>query len=150
MGADLICFICKGPVRLDPKRKPAAIARILATSTIAQRVFDEYERTATTPEDPVFSDDDRQWILDHDVSTHDVEKYIADEKHAEEIVQALFDMWVGELSCRDKDSRLDPDDSTQRIVVAGDMSWGDTPDGLGYETLTDAARFDILEIFGIR
>ena len=41
-------------------------------------------------------------------------------------------------------------DQTLKIVVAGDSTWGDTPDGEGYRLLVDAARLRILDELGLK
>ncbi|MEK6883205.1 MAG: hypothetical protein AABY22_26500, partial [Nanoarchaeota archaeon] len=67
---------------------------------------------------------------------------------AAQVVDDLLAVWEGNY--RDVTSRLDPDDEEQKIVVAGEMSWGDEPQGGGYQALKYADQTGVLKVFGIR
>lgn len=67
-------------------------------------------------------------------------------------VQEFIDGWnSGEF--RDMSSREDPDnecDNDRKVVVAGEMSWGDEPDGLGYQLLKKAFGLGIAQLLGVQ
>lgn len=51
---------------------------------------------------------------------------------------------------RDCQSRLDPINKRHTIMFCGDMTWGEPPEGMGYETLKWAHKTGLLEILKIR
>jgi hypothetical protein len=63
-------------------------------------------------------------------------------------IDDFYDFWKS--SSRDASSRIDPDDKTQQIVFAGDMSWGDEPDGYGYGLLKQLLECGVDEVLGIK
>jgi hypothetical protein len=58
-------------------------------------------------------------------------------------VLELLDVW--ETGSRDSICRWLDDD--KKVVAAGDMSWGDEPDGFGYRTLKHAEQAGLFPIF---
>jgi len=50
---------------------------------------------------------------------------------------------------RDMSSRIAPDKPRRKVVVAGELSWGDEPDGLGYQMLKKAFGLGIAQQLGI-
>jgi hypothetical protein len=67
---------------------------------------------------------------------------------ADKALQSFLDAWDG--SCgRDVGFRSDPDDSTKRLWVAGDMSWGNEPDGFGFQAAKEALMLGMLEPLGV-
>ena len=50
---------------------------------------------------------------------------------------------------RDLSRRNDPENPDRRIVVAGEMSWGDEPEGLGYQMLKKAFGLTIAQSLGV-
>jgi hypothetical protein len=63
-------------------------------------------------------------------------------------VQEFAESW-NNSSFRDLAFRIDPKKPGRKVVVAGDMSWGDEPDGLGYQMLKKAFGLGIAQSFGI-
>jgi hypothetical protein len=51
---------------------------------------------------------------------------------------------------RDTCSREDPDNPHKKLVYAGEMSWGDEPQGQGYQMLKRALAWGFAEALGIR
>jgi hypothetical protein len=64
-------------------------------------------------------------------------------------VQAFVDGWNGGRF-RDLVTREDPRGPARKIVVAGELSWGDEPDGLGYQMLKKAFGLTIAQLLGVR
>jgi hypothetical protein len=139
MGADLTTFICKGPRDLNPKKKDQAVE--LAKSVIAA-VNEYFEMKDPTDKDKKLIQ--RLTGLDID----DLERYEVGDLDPEEVVDNLYCAWGAGF--RDCNARTDPDDDKQAIVVAGDMSWGDEPDGGGYQAFKYASMVGLFEFFGIR
>ena len=66
----------------------------------------------------------------------------------QEALDDLLSLWQD--GYRDSSFREDPDDPTQLILVAGEMSWGDTPQGGGYIALAVAFVLCLTDSLGIR
>jgi hypothetical protein len=69
-----------------------------------------------------------------------------------EFVNAFIAFWnepnTRDVVCRDLPKFLDPENK-MKLVFAGDTSWGDEPDGWGYQMLETVARFDLWGAFGL-
>jgi hypothetical protein len=155
MGAALICFIVKGPDQISSEAKKAAIQQAECFRSLLDRwnnenaeTFDQFlAKTNNTRGDLVcntegVSNDTEFWEVSHLRNINPtawVDNFIAfwNEKMREPFV-------------RDISWRTDPDDKTQIIVVAGGESWGDEPDGDGYQTLKAAFRVGITKMMGLR
>ena len=61
-----------------------------------------------------------------------------------------FADWWNSPGSRDTSLRDDPDDPKQRLLYAGEMSWGDEPGGQGYGMLKRAFCWGFAEALGIR
>jgi hypothetical protein len=64
-------------------------------------------------------------------------------------IRAFVDWWAT-TDGRDTCSRTDPDDPRQKLVYAGEMSWGDEPQGLGYQMLKKAFAWGFAKALGVR
>ena len=136
MGADQIGYLVKGPARILTRGIPRAVRACLARRRElldeAGPDADEWVRRETALEitneffDPVDIPDD-----------------------PEPVVKEFVDWWRS-LNARDTTFRVDPDDPRQRIVYAGDMSYGDEPDGRGYQMLKRAFAWGFAEALGVR
>jgi hypothetical protein len=51
---------------------------------------------------------------------------------------------------RDLAVRDDPEKPGRKVVVAGELSWGDEPDGAGYQMLKKAFGLGIAELLGVK
>jgi hypothetical protein len=45
---------------------------------------------------------------------------------------------------------MDPDNKRLKIVVCGEGTWGDSPDGQGFNIMQEAWRFDLPHMLGVR
>jgi hypothetical protein len=115
MGADLIGFIAVGPATFTEDQ-----------TTKARKTF-EAERTRV---EALCAESDDAWEV---LSDDDCQIYYALRafKDSDEFFTALKYVWE-EFSGRDVAGRMY---NGKQIVFAGDMSWGDTPDGIGYNVL---------------
>ena len=50
---------------------------------------------------------------------------------------------------RDLAFRIDPEKPGRKVVVAGELSWGDEPDGRGYQMLKKAFGLGIAQLLGV-
>ena len=69
-----------------------------------------------------------------------------------EVLNCFLDVW-NNTPFRDTTSRLfRPGNRGKwyKIVVAGDMSWGDDPDGAGYQTINEARLLGLFPLLGVR
>jgi hypothetical protein len=167
MGADLIGFLVKGPVKFkkaDIKKAEKEAEKII---DYARKVCTLLEKEAAI-DGPTLSSDEEKFLENclkskelsgfngqeqHD-DPHNCDSYletIATADAAKEVADFIR-WWSGEAGreCRDTDSRIDPDDKKQQIVFCGESTWGDTPDGLGYATMRQANWFNIPENLGVR
>ena len=84
-------------------------------------------------------------------SWHEVEsKYVfasTPEELAKE-VREFVDFW-NDGCARDLACRPDPEHPGRKVVVAGELSWGDEPDGFGYQTLKRAFGLGIAQALGV-
>lgn len=149
MGADLIGYMCIGPKRITAAQKKAATKR-------AWEIFQALRAW--------YGDDDgegkRQEILDglelggidetyqlESLEFHRANFTVADRIHIEATVAEIVQFWNDPDSfdsvCRDISD-------TEKVVFCGEMSWGDEPEGHGYQLLKMAHVLEILEQLGIR
>ena len=63
------------------------------------------------------------------------------------LIDELYDIWHG--GSRDSSCRTLPGNKRRKVWFAGEMSWGDEPDGFGYLTMKRADMAGLLSIFGI-
>lgn len=135
MGADLITTIVVGPekVQLTPaKRKKvleAAKQRVKACAKwsggpLPEGMMDEMDVESLA-----------------DLKAKDISKVLND----------VLSLWNGKVSFRDTNSRtFKQGGKVGKVLVAGDMSWGDSPDGEGYRILREAELLGILDPIGLK
>ena len=75
--------------------------------------------------------------------------FITTRKELAKIVKGFVDAW-NKPNYRDMASRLDPDDRMRTVVVAGELSWGDEPEGKGYQLLKQAFGLGIAQSLGVK
>lgn len=139
MGADLVGYLLKGPKRIDEEKQSAAIAQIKRVQELIQRI------TADDPDDDI------------EAATAEFQRLVFDRYRPmdtydcvpEDLINEFVDLWETSAS-RDVVSGTDPDDKTQQIMFAGGTSYGDDPDGFGYQTIHMLNAFNGLTILGIK
>jgi len=141
MGADLIGFLVRGPVRITKTATKRAKSRYWADCAKQHKA-----REFWCPECGTRRRDNEQGPCDNCGTQLPVVPGTEPEAHA--LVQRLADGWPPEF--RDVASRRDPDNARQILVFAGDMSWGDTPAGSGYRYLEKLITTGIGRYLGIR
>ena len=136
MGAEQIGYLVKGPRRIPKCRIPAAVracrqrkAELLATAGPEAEEWDRCEAALVRAEacfDPADIPED---------PTPAVRKFMD---------------WWATLAARDTCSRPDPDDPTQILVYAGEMTAGDEPEGVGYRMIRGALAWGFAGPLGVR
>ena len=136
MGAEQIGYLVKGPINITAGRIKAAVndcrrqrRELLA---LADKDAERHERM--------------------DAALSDTGEYFdpADIPENPEPDISAFVEWWHATDSRDTCYRSDPDNRKQKLVYAGDMSWGDEPDGRGYQALKRAFAWGFAEALGIR
>jgi hypothetical protein len=139
MGCDLIGWMCIGPKEITDGQKDLAISR-------AARVVSLIKDWVENEEEPELPESLGHLVeLDIDMS-YQVEhfaEFSMDQirSHVEEFTKFWTDPF-----CRDAVCRYYGD---KQIVFAGAATWGDEPEGYGYQAIKDAMILDILEPLGI-
>lgn len=137
MGAELIGYILVGPADISNKRE-VAIAAVNKTNAAL-------DKWAADPDS--LSEEDHElltFFYDSGQDDSDAEELKLD---AEKFVDEFIEFWNS--GSRDSNFRLNPKDVSQKIVFAGDATWGDTPQGYGYELIYTAETFNVLDAFEI-
>jgi hypothetical protein len=136
MGADLIAYTVYGPVNLKPSK-----AVVNKAMTRAKMVLKTVKQAV---KDPGFDWDDDKFI--GDLVLEDLESI--QNLDPKQVLKDLLAVWNGHS--RDSTSRtITVGKKTVLVLTAGDMSWGDEPDGFGYQTLKHAEQLGILKALGI-
>lgn len=150
MGANLIGYMVVGPVDLDTGQTETATERAAEIIALAKD-FATHEANGTMTDERYQAMVRRVTELDGDPEEN--LDYRAENVQAwdpGEVVRELFDCWDGGF--RDEASRVLCDQNgapTQRIVFAGAMTWGDEPEGAGYQALHRASTLGLFPLFGI-
>lgn len=143
MGRDLVGYMVKGPVHLPKEKDHEALAHLakmrqcfVEISGAKDRTPEEYQEIWERWSDKGRRDD--YWFTEFEFI---FPEHLSDE----DILQKFKDFW--ELpTARDTAFRTFGD---EMVVFAGDSSWGDSPNGEGYEILRMAYCLEILEIYGV-
>jgi len=142
MGADLVGYMLKGPRELDRDR--FELARGIAENVIGQAGLARAIELAGEDFEREDFDALDNMLIDLDCDLENIA-----ELDPERLLLDLINVWEAHTP-RDMTTRFDPDDDDQQIVFAGEMSWGDEPEGFAYRTLRDADKLGMLDVFGIR
>lgn len=154
MGADFISYCVFGPKKLSTSK---------TVLKKAEKVVKEYVALACELDELVKRGcDSSQGRLERDEADEEVRSLM--DKHGIECVEDVrwacnyrstptqfldefFDVWNN--YSRDSAGRDVPGRPKQKVWYAGDMSWGDEPDGYGYQTMKKADMCGLLPIFGL-
>jgi hypothetical protein len=136
MGAEQIGYLVKGPVKIQAGKIKAAVRACLRHR---QSLLADTGKSATQSQrcDAALSATG-EWFDPQDIPDN-----------PEPIIREFVEWWHC-VEGRDTCSRQDPDDKRQKLVYAGEMSWGDEPQGYGYQKLKQAFAWGYAEALGIR
>ena len=136
MGAEQFGYLVKGPVKIAAGRiKIAVRACLRRRGDLLKDAGDGASRGER-----------------YDASLSATGEYFDPEdipENPEPVIREFVEWWEHSEG-RDTCSRQDPDDPRQKLVYAGDMSWGDEPDGYGYQKLKQAIAWGYAEALGVR
>lgn len=164
----MITYICFGPKKLDERKKPkcfkqaeSVVALVKAAIGFEARISDEemteeeaereFRKLDLSPLKHLEVDSAAKSYITIQFSGGggwDDLAYLTQIDH-KKVVEDLFDLWNGQEAARDWAERSVPYDVLKKVVVAGDMSWGDEPEGWGFETLKQTDALGIHPIVGI-
>ena len=136
MGAEQIGYLCKGPMKIPTRKIKAAVRACLKQR---HALLADAGEGATRGERS-------------DAALAATGEYFDPEdipKNPASSIRAFVEWWQ-HIEGRDTCSREDPDDPGQKLVYAGDMSYGDEPDGQGYQMLKQAIAWGYAEALGVR
>jgi hypothetical protein len=136
MGADLIAYTVVGPPKLKPNKALRKKALTRAGHIVAAALQAEKDPDFDWDQDKFLKNFDEQMLPE--IASLDPEQTLND----------LLSVWEG--NARDSTSRVIAFGKKKvRVLTAGEMSWGDEPDGFGYQTLRDSDRLGFFDVLGI-
>lgn len=133
MDADMIGVMIHGPTTIDAKLRNQVIKDIADTTE---------DILVNATEDPDLENVFGTFQLD-DITREDIVDKVT--RTTDDFIQ----IWNGESHARDLFvRRITVGNESREVLFAGDMSWGDEPEGIGYQTLMGAAALGIHQHFG--
>jgi hypothetical protein len=139
VGADMIGFLVTGPRKINDRAVRKAARWLWQTIKCGRRVCSACDGDIGADVDDVCPH------CGHDVVAL---PELKSEAEVVEYVRKLVSDWPPDF--RDVASRQDPERDTDLLVFAGDMSYGDEPDGGGYQLLKTILGLGIADALGIR
>lgn len=136
MGADLLGMLVKGPREIGSleAKKERFLKRLDATKEWVKDFQDDVVRDGPSWVVCVDPEFDGDTILEMD---------------PEIMWEETLELWR-RGQARDCFWRQDPQNPKMKIMFCGEPSWGDPPEGHGYQTLRRAEMVGLLEILGIK
>lgn len=136
MGADLIVYILEGPreVKLTPQKREDILKKVRKSIKLCAAFRDGKLDANKLPSS--IEEFDAQFIADLD---------------PEVVLDNFIDLWNGKAAPRDAAWRfIGTGKKQRRVLVCGELSWGDTPSGYGFETCRNADLLNIDTMLGVR
>lgn len=149
MSATLITHTCVGPVRLSKNKKLRKKA-IKQAKTLIDGVI-HWSRVDTDIDIDDLGEEVTRLMRKFGPRDFDDWAFLA-RVDPEKAVEELFELWHGDAP-NDVNRRTYMSYSPRiklRILVAGDMSWGDEPDGDGYRICKQSAFLGLFHLYGIK
>ena len=147
MGADLIGYLVKGPKVITDKQVQKAANTLL--KIVAERRGRGVTFCVNCEEEVLIEDDEPTTCstCGADLDGQELDG-IETKEEAVAFVRKFVNDWPPDW--RDSTWRYDPDNPKEILVFAGELSWGDTPQGGGYEYLDHLMKSGIAHLLGIR
>ncbi len=145
MGADLIGYMVKGPLKLNPFLKEDAIKA--AQNIIDLAIHSNYwaEDITEESEQPEEMPD---WMWEELQNNGEITSLACCNPTA--AVEDFMEFWNDPEGRDVRDSVFDHYGVKFKVIFAGEMSWGDEPSGYGYQALKQAERLGLFKVFGIQ
>jgi hypothetical protein len=155
MGADLITFILIGPKKLEPlpSHRESVVRRVMdkRKAALEGACRGLAEARGLSPEQlrqTADFEDALEDFLRNEGGGEECLVHLTPEE-VRKTLDALVALW-NDGSARDLDWRLWKDGrKTRRLVVAGDMSYGDEPDGYAFQLFKKAQGMGLMAALGI-
>lgn len=177
MGADLIAFVSFGPSEIEESKaseagdiaakrlvelkEAAADLLVSPESEDAAAAFpdpsgakhavdyllgdESFDSVQEVREDPASIDAIQEIFVDGGIHS---ELAHAEESDVRSLAGEFIDFWNADRLYRNATYRTDPDNSERKVVVAGERSWGDEPEG-AYALVRKALNLQITDFFDI-
>ena len=140
MGADLCAFIQIGPDQVtDEDKVLAAIEHAREVCDIAREVVAELDSSDADLDEQDLPDE-----LGHIANASDVFQIV--DIDCEKTVRDFVEFWN---TCQARDTTFRYHTAGTKIVVSGERTWGDEPDGVGYQRIKMAHLLGFLSVLGI-
>jgi hypothetical protein len=159
MSETLIVHICKGPERIDNKasitKAKKHIEEVVKAAKFARKrleedkedVLDRMEKEKhpiTQLLEPMMKHNQFSTYREAEITL----EYMECTKPAKFIKE--FVAWWNRGDGNDTSWRMDPDNRKRKIVVCGAATYGDSPDGYGFNLMQEAWNFDLPHRLGIK
>jgi hypothetical protein len=134
----------------EPRKRPVQAKRsiTLCLELTGGEEIPEFNSLEEIRAHPKYQDLVRRVLADSD---HAVEAGYVFAGTPEELAKAVQEFVAGwnDGHFRDLAFRIDPEKPGRKVVVAGELSWGDEPDGRGYQMLKKAFGLGIAQRLGV-
>lgn len=159
MSETLIVHICKGPDLLKNKasltKAKQHMEKVVKAAKFAKKMLDDEKEDAldkmeqekhpyTQLLEPMMGHNQYSSYREAEITLEYME-CIKPGKFLKEFVA-----WWNRGDANDTSWRMDPDDRKRKIVVCGAATFGDSPDGQGFNLMQEAWNFDLPHRLGIR
>ena len=139
MGADLIGYMVFGPIKV--KKTEAELKAYFEANKKETEVTDGGSDATVLGLAP-----SPEWVEGHDEPETD------DVLDLDDFIQEsndFMDFWNEENS-RDCSFRVNPNDPEGKVGFAGDTTWGDSPEGVGYQAFDFVQKYELWDLFGLK
>lgn len=150
MGAALCCYILVAPKEFTGEHKEAAYKKLAQYRAMSKELGKNMDPWEDDVENPEF----QHWIDKH--KEHDdmfeawfdrVNGGIEDLMDFLQVDNAVVDEFLSVWAdgSRDSSFRSLPGDKDKFIMVTGEMTWGDTPEGVAYQAVAGIHHYNLLD-----
>ena len=159
MGADLIAYMLVGPKKITEGQIQKAVAPMLAwVKKNKNTAVCENCGNIRDPKNLDRNADGTLALEDVDCEECGACELVAvadrypDAAAIERALKEAIDEWHAAPGYRDSASRTNPDNPKEIIICSGELSWGDEPNGAGYNSLKAVCQLPgpVKDILGIR
>lgn len=152
MGADLIGYLLKGDIVQDEQADHIQNQMLAQAQLVFTQAHQFDWNTIDLTNVEVFAPDDlpelAEFCQEYIFTAAECQEFF--QQHTPEAcVSDFLEAWRHHAG-RDICIRQDPDDPNQQLWFAGDMSWGDTPDGFGFQSIRIGLALGIHTVLNIR
>jgi hypothetical protein len=144
MGADLVGYHVMGPMKLDGRKKKAAIRQVTEMKKVLKEFYNIHGRD---PDSAFVKDLYKATFFTHLCSSTLLEELrcLDEIKYPEKFVTEFLSFWKSPYN--DCSYRITP--TGLMVIFAGEMSWGDEPSGSGYQMLKKAEFSGLMDLYDI-